>query len=664
MQETFRSSRLRQNLKEKGGRIFLSTEKGLGVHMTAETYLCRGKQQIRNWAENPKIYGSLRAAFFLVAGMLLSAAGVCGTFVPVSMGMISAMTGWPGLLMTLGGMLGYRLFWGAAGIQGTVWAAAGGMLSLLMGGKPCTREQPVLMPIAVACMVSCLGLMFQMFWKDDTPVPIYFLRIGVAAGASLLANQLVYRRDRVTDWLAGGVAVLALAQVMPVPYLGLGYMAAGMLGTTGAFPAAILAGLGLDLAQVTKVPMTAVLCGIYLFRLLPRGDRWGFFLAPGLSYMAVSLAAGVLDPLPLPGLILGGAAGLLAGQKPETRYHRGPTGAAQVRLELSADLMRRMQQMMLEQPEPEIDQEALLEKARERACSGCSYQKSCMVQQRLSTAHLMNPLAVTCRKTGRLMGELRRSQEQMLTMKAEQKKRQEYRQAMMQQYCFLSDYLRGLADQIPRRAGRTHAAYKIQVSARSRGKHRANGDRCLAFPGPGCRYFVLLCDGMGTGLGAAEESRTAGDLLRQMLISGFPPEYALQSMNNLMTLRGQAGAVTADLAEIRLDTGRVTLHKWGAAPSWILGRRSVEKIGTATPPPGLSILESRESAVRLSLRRGEVLILFSDGVDGEDALRRMDLTPEMPPGELAEVLLERGCGKGEDDATAAVIRLHSTGIAI
>ena len=66
---------------------------------------------------------------------------------------------------------------------------------------------------------------------------------------------------------------------------------------------------------------------------------------------------------------------------------------------------------------------------------------------------------------------------------------------------------------------------------------------------------------------------------------------------------------------------------------------------------------------KLSLRRGEVLILLSDGVDGEDALRLSDLTPDAPPGELAAKILERGCGNGEDDATAAVIRLRPTGLA-
>jgi stage II sporulation protein E len=180
----------------------------------------------------------------------------------------------------------------------------------------------------------------------------------------------------------------------------------------------------------------------------------------------------------------------------------------------------------------------------------------------------------------------------------------------------------------------------------------------MAFSGPGCKYYVLLCDGMGTGIGAAEDGSTVAGLLRRMLTAGFPPEHAFRSINSLLALRGQAGAATLDLAEIRLDSGRIALYKWGAAPSWVLRKKGAEKIGTATPPPGISVTEGRETVTRLSLGRGEVLILLSDGVEVGEILRRKGMAPDAPPGELAERLLELGCRDTADDATAAVIRLH------
>ena len=164
---------------------------------------------------------------------------------------------------------------------------------------------------------------------------------------------------------------------------------------------------------------------------------------------------------------------------------------------------------------------------------------------------------------------------------------------------------------------------------------------------------------MGTGLGAAQEAQEAAGLLRQMLGAGFPAEYALRSLNSLMVLRGKAAAVTVDLVEIQLDSGKAAVFKWGAAPSYVLRGAGAEKIGTAGPPPGLSVSQTRETVDRLSLRRGEVLILFSDGADPHRALRQDGLSPEEPPGELAAKLLEQA-GEKEDDATVAVIRLSPT----
>ena len=163
---------------------------------------------------------------------------------------------------------------------------------------------------------------------------------------------------------------------------------------------------------------------------------------------------------------------------------------------------------------------------------------------------------------------------------------------------------------------------------------------------------------MGTGVGAARDGDSAAVFLRRMLSVGFPAGHALQSLNSLLILRGSPGAVTVDLAEVDLATGTAVLYKWGAAPSWVVKSGRAEKIGTATPPPGLSVTDARETVTRLSLRRGETLILLSDGLEAGDALSRMELTQAVPPGVLAQRLLELG-GLGGDDATAAVVCLEN-----
>ncbi len=623
-----------------------------------ETYLRRGQRKLKQWALDPGVQAGGRVMAYGGSGFFLSAASLGNFSQPLTMGLICALTGWRAMAVSLGSMVGYGVFWGAAGIQGVFWALAAGLLSLFLGKRQEIKEQPALLWALCAFLTASIGLLFQVLWQDDTPLLTYFLRVALSGASGLLFYQVLRQRDGITDWIAGAVAVLALAQAAPVPFLSLGCVAAGFIAVGSAFPAAALAGLGMDLAQVTPLPMTAVLCAAYYFRLIPFSCRWMRYASPALACLTVMALCSIWDFMPLPGLLLGGWLGMLMPPKPQTVHHRGPTGIAQVRLEMAAGLMARTGELLRLPQEPPVDQEALFRQARDRACGSCTARNTCREQEKLTSQLLQNPLAFTCRKSGRIQGELARSREQLRRIRADRQRRQEYNRALVQQYQFLAEYLRRLADQLPRRGERIKASFTVQVSARTRGKERANGDTCMAFPGPGCRYYVLLCDGMGTGLGAEHAGGTAGNLVRQLLTAGFPAEHAFRSVNSMLALGDQAGLVTLDLAEIRLDTGKVAVYKWGAAPSWLLRRGKAEKIGTATPPPGISIAEARETVARLSLRGGEALILVSDGVEAGEVLRRGDLTPDAPPGELAERLLEGGSQGGEDDATAAVIRLR------
>ena len=553
------------------------------------------------------------------------------------------------LAAAMGAAAGYRVFWGGDGILGSIWAVMGCVLSLAFGKGERAKDLPLLMPALAAVMTAVSGLGF-LFFRRGAPLQLFFLRIFLAPVSAWLFRRMLQYRESVTEWVMGGIAVLSLGRLGP-----LGYTAAAVFSVWGSFPAAALAGLGLDLAQVTRVPMGAVICAAWFGRLIPFGERWMRFCVPALAYIGIMCLCGIWDLRPLAGLLMGGALGCYLPPRREAVRRSGEMGVAQVRLEMTAGVLAQTQQLLLEAKDPVIDEGALLNRAVNRACGNCPGKETCVERLRLSTEYLQNPLTFACRRPWEIQGELLRAQERLRDLQADRRRQREYRSALLQQYRFLSVYLQKLSDQLPRRGERVHACYRLEVSARSRGKERANGDRCLAFPGAGCRYYVLLCDGMGTGLGAAQAGQSTGELLRQMLTAGFPPEHAFRSINSILALRGQAGAVTLDLAEVRLDSGRVSLYKWGAAPSFLIGQKKTEKIGTAAPPPGLSVENARESVDRLSLRRGEMLILVSDGAQIGEILRR-GIGP-LPPGELAEWLLKECRTGGEDDATVAVLRL-------
>ena len=627
-------------------------------------YVRRGQRTLRKFLTDSRVHAWAQCAAWLLSGFAMSAASLGSRPQPLALGLLLATAGWPTVLFSAGSMAGYLLFWGAAGAQGVVWIMAGTVAAVLLGGRPMVSEVKLLMPSLAALITAAVGLAFQLWQADTTPTLYYLLRIAVAALSAFLFQTAMQRRDPVVDWLVCGVGVLALAQIAPIPYLGLGYIAAGILSCAGAFPAAALAGLALDLARITPVPMTAVLSLSYLLRLLPWGNKKWYFAGPAGVYLLVMSLCGVWDLTPVAGLAIGGVAAIFVPGNTNLAQRRGETGVAQVRLEMASSVLKQTEELLRFVEEPPIDEAALIAKAADRACGSCPCRKNCRENpSQMAPTLLHKPLGNGddlprgCRKTGRLLQELRRSQEQLRSIRADRDRRQEYRLAVVQQYGFLAQYLQELSDSLARRKDVPKLWYQPEVAVCSASRENSNGDRCLWFAGVECRYYILLCDGMGTGEEAAREGKRTGEMLRKLLAAGYPPRHALRTLNSLCALRGSAGIVTIDLAELRLDTGRATLYKWGAAPSYIISRGEPIKIGTATPPPGLSVTEGLETVERLSLRRGETLVLLSDGAGGEEALRGCWERAGEPAGELAARILELSQTDGADDATVAVVRL-------
>ncbi len=634
--------------------------------ISLQSYVRRSRNLVRRWALDPRFHSIAQAALYLFSGFFFSAASLKNHCLPLSLGLVCACSGWSAVLSAAGSMLGYWIFWGTAGQIGVFWMLAALPCAMLLSDSHLSRQTPLLMPAAAGLIAAVGGVLFQIIFYDMTPISIYLLRIVLSGASTLLFHKLQDGRNAILDWLGTALLVLALAQIMPIPYLGLGYLAAGFLCGAGTFPAAALAGLALDIAQVTPVPMTAVLALAYLIRFLPHYPKWLAAMAPAAVYIWLMRLQGVWDFHPLSGLLLGCAAGTWLPLQRKFHHRRGETGVAQVRLELAASVLSQTELLLLEVDAAPVDEEALMVRAADRACSGCAYRKNCRDSQRirqLPPLVLHKPLLSTeelpiiCRKPGRFLAELHRCQEQLRSIHADRQRQNEYRAAVIQQYRFLSCFLQDLADQLPRKAEQTHKLLTPEVTVYSNRPERDNGDRCMRFAGIGKKYYVLLCDGMGTGLGAVQEGKTGAALLHRLLSAGYPAEHALRSLNSLCALRNRGGAVTVDLAEILLDSGKVTLYKWGAAPSYVASKYGAERLGTASPPPGLSVTEEQEQTEYTSLRRGEWLIMVSDGIGQREALRCCMEIGGRTPGELAAGLLSYTPVGSQDDATVVIIRL-------
>lgn len=625
-------------------------------------------QALARWLSRPvnrRIFWGIISFF---GGFCLSAASLGNGIQPLCPAVL--WVGLPGFLpltYALGASLGYWVFWQMAGVQGLVWIAVSLGMGVLMSRK--VKELPLLLPALGALTVAACGLVFRLWLGQSMNPGIYLVQIFLAFGAILLVQTLHRRTDPVLIALAVGAGTLALAQIAPVSTLNLGLVFGAGVAMLLSFPAAAMAGLALDLAGIVSVPMTAVLCLAFLVGKIPRLPKRLRIFLPVSCYLGVMALCGQWALAPVWSLIFGGFGALLPLEEPLAR-HQDPQSFLRSRLESLSAVLAQTGQMLRDVPSSPVDEGALMIRAAEQACTQCLYRQDCpaasqvaylpqtMLHQRSITVEDMPPM---CMNKERLQAQLQRSQDHYRLLLADRQRQKEYRGAVMQQYSFLADHLLTLADELPRRQEVIPAKFRPEVAVCSRGKRQTNGDRCLRFTAPGNQYYVLLCDGMGTGEAAAYEARIAAGQLRRMLCAGYPPLAALSTINSLCALRSAAGAVTVDLAKADLMTGRVTVYKLGAAPSWRLDREQWEQVGRECPPPGVSLEETEVTSDRIILGNGAALVMFSDGVDAQAALTGLEGQHDQPVGFLAALLLEMGVADVPDDATAVVLRLHPLG---
>ena len=204
------------------------------------------------------------------------------------------------------------------------------------------------------------------------------------------------------------------------------------------------------------------------------------------------------------------------------------------------------------------------------------------------------------------------------------------------------------------------------VAALGRDGMPVSGDSGAWFKDDAGRLYILLCDGMGSGLAARQDSDGALRLLEKFLRAGMTPRSALKTVGEALALRGEAegGFTTVDLAQIDLFTGRGAVLKMGAAPSYLRRGGQVERLSGSALPAGLVAQPEGEPDVfPLELQAGDCLVMVSDGITAgqEDGWLRQALEEfdGLSPQELAGRLLadSRDKAGGSDDQTVIVVKL-------
>lgn len=205
------------------------------------------------------------------------------------------------------------------------------------------------------------------------------------------------------------------------------------------------------------------------------------------------------------------------------------------------------------------------------------------------------------------------------------------------------------------------------VAAADREGQTVSGDAGAWFKDDSGTLNIVLCDGMGSGAAAREDSSCALSLLEKFLRAGLTPEEALGTVGEALALRGEArgGFTTVDLLRIDLYSGRGAVYKLGAAPTYLKKGAEVERLEGTALPAGVTMECGEPDRFVLKLEAGDCIVMVSDGVTSgrEDEwlrtlLREFDgLSPRL----LADrILQESGRREGRgDDRTVMVLKMEA-----
>ena len=203
------------------------------------------------------------------------------------------------------------------------------------------------------------------------------------------------------------------------------------------------------------------------------------------------------------------------------------------------------------------------------------------------------------------------------------------------------------------------------VAALGRDGMPVSGDAGGWFKDDAGRLYVLLCDGMGSGLAARQDSDGAMRLLEKFLRAGVEPEAALKTVNEALALKGEAegGFTTVDILQLDLFTGKGTVLKLGAAPTYVRRGGGVERLCGSALPAGLVAGDGEPDVFPMEVQAGDCIVMVSDGITAgrEDGWLRQALEQfdGLSPQELARKILadSREQVGGGDDRTVIALKV-------
>lgn len=167
---------------------------------------------------------------------------------------------------------------------------------------------------------------------------------------------------------------------------------------------------------------------------------------------------------------------------------------------------------------------------------------------------------------------------------------------------------------------REKSAYKITGGYSQRALKAGNlcGDTVAIFTS-GFNFFnAIISDGMGTGSRAAIDSTMACSIIEKLVCSDFSYKSALKMVNSSLIMKSTDETIsTVDALQINPYTCRAAFYKAGGAVSFIRQDDRVTIIEKPSLPLGI-IRNTSFAYEEKQLKRGDIILLVSDGVTSQD----------------------------------------------
>lgn len=330
----------------------------------------------------------------------------------------------------------------------------------------------------------------------------------------------------------------------------------------------------------------------------------------------------------------------------------------------------------------------IFERVTSRVCTDCALFDTCRKQEMYSknmkeiwkvidedgycdVSNMPKNFEKNCRRPERFLSEFLHAYELYKQDALSLGAAKSTRDIMARQYSEISNVIELMSQEIDgsdAECDREMRRYTPKITVRSEPKpgQSVSGDAVIYFEKDN-KFYVILCDGMGSGTGAGHQSRLTARLFEKFLKAGFDKETSLRMINSALMLKAdQESFSTVDILEIDTETGECEFLKVGSAQSFIKKKKEIEVISSKSLPVG--ILENMDAVpMKSTLSSGDIILMMSDGISEagsgilkNDWIKKLLLLEKRKPWEIADLIIvgAKARTRFSDDMTCCVIKIE------